>query len=213
MELARHLGQHFLSGGEVDGQVEGTDPDPLRPFGPQPHFDAFLIGVPARHMPESVDVEIGVEFPVDHREHIAIEPGRHSGGVVVGAHQPTGVLDQVGAQQQGVVGAHHLREGLEEFGTGSGCEVPDRRAEEHEQAPTAAGNLAEVLFEIATDSLDFDVRVLVLNGHRRGRQDVCIDVERDKPAQRSAIMQRVQKQTGLLRGAAAEFDQGVGLAG
>src|SRR6202000_1040763 len=46
--------------------------------------------------------EIGVEFPVDHREHVAIESRRHSGGVVIRVHQPIDVLDQIGAQQQAV---------------------------------------------------------------------------------------------------------------
>ncbi len=87
---------------KCDGQIQRRDPHPLCRACPQPHLDALFVGVPPGHMLEGVKVEIGIELAVDHGEHIAIEPGRHARAVVIGADQPAGVLDQVGAQQQGV---------------------------------------------------------------------------------------------------------------
>ena len=159
-ELARHLGEHLLAVGEVDGQVKRRRPAPAAPLSPQPHLDALLVGVPLRDVLEGVEVEVGVEFAVDHRQHVAVEPRGHAGTVVVGTHQPAGVLDQVGAQQQAVAGLQRLRQRGQEFGARPRCQIADRRAEERDQPPADAGNLAEVFLEIAAYGVDFDARVL-----------------------------------------------------
>ena len=97
--------------------------------GAQPHLDALLVGVPARDVLERVEVEIGVEFAIDHREHVAVEPRRYARTVVVGAHQPIDVLDQVGAQQQAVTGLQGVRQrrtGNRLAGRASGCRSSSR---------------------------------------------------------------------------------------
>ena len=113
-------------------------------------------------MLERVEVEVGVEFAVDHREHVAVEPRRHAGAVVVGAYQPAGVLHQVGAQQQGVTGLQRVRQRGQELGARPGRQVADRRAEEDDQTPADAGDLAEVFLEITAHRVDLDARVLLL---------------------------------------------------
>src|SRR5581483_5384070 len=83
----------------------------------------------------------------------------------------------------------------------------------HEQSPTAAGNLGQVFLEITADGGDFDTGVFTLDGRRGRRQHVRVDVERDEPAQRAAVAQRVQQHPGLLRRPAAQLDQGVRAGG
>ena len=110
-----------------------------------------------------VDVEIGVEFPVDDRELIAVELGIEPGGVVIGAHEPATVLDQIGAQQQAVPRPHHRRQHCEEFRAWLRRQVADRRPQEGEQPAPTFGNSGSVRLEIATDSGDFDTWVLGLD--------------------------------------------------
>ena len=209
-ELARHLGEHLLARGEVDGQIQRADAHPLSGARPQPHLDALLVGVPPGHVLEGLEVEVGVELAVDHREHIAVEPRRHARAVVVGADQPAGVLDQVGAQQQGVARLQACRTaptGSRRAGPASGCRSWSPRNTTSRRAD--ARDLAEVLLEIAADGVDLDARILVEDGRARRLQHPGVDVERDEPAQRSAVAQRAEQQPGLLRGAAAELHQRV----
>jgi hypothetical protein len=141
-----------------------------------------LFAVPAGHVPVGVDVEVGVEFPVDDRKDVAVEPCCHSGRVVIGRDESAGVLDQVGAQQQAVTRPHHPGQRGEELRTRLSGEITDRRAQEHEQPPPAIRDLRQVLLEIATDSGNFDIGILTLNGRPRRRQHVGVDIERHEPA-------------------------------
>ncbi|CNV20997.1 Uncharacterised protein [Mycobacterium tuberculosis] len=92
-------------------------------------------------MLEGIDVEIRFEFPVDHGKHVAIELSRHPARIVVGAHQPGRVLDQVGAQQQAIARPHYPGQGRQELRARPGREVADRGPQEHKQAPSSPGNL------------------------------------------------------------------------
>ena len=119
--------------GEVDGQVQRADIDPLCARGTQPHLDALLVGVPPGDVVERVEIEVGVEFSVDHREHIAVELRGYARTVVVGTHQPVDILDQVGAQQQAVAGLQGVRQRGKELGARTRRQIADRRAKEGDQ--------------------------------------------------------------------------------
>src|SRR5580704_19419031 len=69
-ELGRDLGAHFLPRGKRDHQVEIVDRDPLRTLRAQPHLDPLVLRVPQRDVPEFIHVEVRVELPVDHHEHV-----------------------------------------------------------------------------------------------------------------------------------------------
>jgi hypothetical protein len=57
-------------------------------------------------------------------QHVAVELGGDPGGVVVGGDQPSGVFDQVSAEQQAVAGDQALREGAQEPGGCAGSRLP-----------------------------------------------------------------------------------------
>jgi hypothetical protein len=46
--------------------------------------------------------EVRVQIPVDHPQDVAVELRGHAGRIVVGPHEPSGVLHQVGAEEQAV---------------------------------------------------------------------------------------------------------------
>ena len=110
-----------------------------------------------------------VELPVHHGEHIAVERRGDACAVVVGAHQPIGVLHQVGAQQQAVAGPHQCRPAW--TGTrarGPGVRLPMVEPRKAINARSAARDLAKVLFEVATHGIDLDARIL-FEDRRAGR--------------------------------------------
>ncbi len=111
-------------------------------------------------MLEGLGVEVRIEFPVHHVEHVPVELRRHARAVVVGTHQPVGVLDQVRTQQQCVAGRERVGEGTEELRSRPRREVADGGSEEDHQASAARRDLAEVFFEVATDGIDFDAGIL-----------------------------------------------------
>ena len=67
-----------------------------------------------------------------------------------------------------------------------------------------------MLFEVSADRVDLDAGIFLSDGGTCRLEHGCIDVERDEPAQRSAVSEGVQQGPGLLRRAAAEFDERVG---
>ena len=131
----------------------------------------------------ALEVEICVQFAIDYREHIAVELRCDAGAVVVGAYQPTGVLDQVGAQQQAVARLQRVRQRRQEVRSRTRCQVADRGAEEHHQTPADPRDLAEMFLEIATHRIDLDARIFTLDGGTGRVEHPGVDVERDEPAQ------------------------------
>src|SRR4029079_12981076 len=182
-EFAGYLGEHLLAVGEVDDQVQCSNVDPLPTRRAQPHLDALLAGVPPRNVPERAEIEICVQFPIDYREHVAVELRCDAGTVVVGAYQPTRVLDEVGAEQQAVARLQRVRQRSQEILSRSRCQVADRRAEKYHQTPADARYLAEMLLEITTHRIDFDTRVFTLDGGSGRVEHPGVHVERDEPAQ------------------------------
>ena len=66
----------------------------------QPHLDPLGLRVPRRDVLERVQVEVGAEFGVQHREHVLVELGGDPRLVVVRGDQRGRVLDQVGTEQE-----------------------------------------------------------------------------------------------------------------
>ena len=90
-------------------------------------------------MLEGVEVEVGAEPRVEHGEHVLVERGGDAGGVVVGGLERLPVLDQVGAQQEAVVGPEQVGDAREEAGPLLRLEVADRPAEERDHARPPSG--------------------------------------------------------------------------
>ena len=164
-----------------------VDPHLLRTACAQPHLDALLVGVPPGDVLERVEVEVGVEFAVHHGEHVLVELRGHARGVVVGPHQAVGVLDQVGAEQQGVTRLQAVGQRGEELGARPGGEVADGRAEERRPAavPTCGilprcSSKSPQTASISTPGYSSPMAAPADSSIAR------VDVERDEPAQRSA---------------------------
>ncbi len=73
-----------------------------------------------------------------------------------------------------------------------------------------AGQFTEVLLEVAHFGVDVESRELPTDRRAGLLQDDRVDVEGDEPLQGSRLRECSQEASGLLRGAAAEFQQGGG---
>src|SRR4051794_33800454 len=90
-------------------------------------------------MLERVDVEVGAELGVAHRQHVLVELGGDPARVVVRGDQAGDRLHEVGAEEEAVVEVHVAVEVDEEPLPLLRREVPDRAAEERdESAPYGA---------------------------------------------------------------------------
>jgi len=65
------------------------------------HLDAAAVGIVEGMVAETRKIEVAVEFAVDAREEVEIEPGRDAGFVVVGGVEDAAVLYQVDPDDQG----------------------------------------------------------------------------------------------------------------
>lgn len=64
-----------------------AQPDAVRTFRHQTHFDPVLGPVIDCPVGEVGRLEIGVQEPVDHLQHVQIERGGHALGVIIGRFQ------------------------------------------------------------------------------------------------------------------------------
>ena len=101
-ELRRHLGPHLFARVEGHRQPQVADGHDLPAGRAELHLYPLALGVPDRDVLELLDIEVGPQLPVDDLQDVAVELGRDSGRVVVGAQQPAGVFHQVGAEQEHV---------------------------------------------------------------------------------------------------------------
>jgi hypothetical protein len=90
-------------------------------------------------------------------------------------------------------------------------EVPDARAEEADEPPSLARQVAEVALEVADDPADVRLRVLPREPLHAFRERHLVHVEQHDPAQAPRRAQRVEQEPGLLRRPGAELDERVGL--
>ena len=180
-ELGRDLGPHLLAGGELDRACRAPRAAPSgRPAsaGGCPSAPRLVV---AGDVLEGVEVEVGAELAVEHREHVLVELGGDAAGVVVGGLEPRSVLDQVGAEQEAgprgpsalAIRARNSRRWLR-------VEVADRAAEEGDQAAAVAvGDALEVVLEVADEAAHREARVLVDQQLGGLVGDLLGDVDRD----------------------------------
>src|SRR5205807_1720808 len=89
-------------------------------------------------------------------------------------------------------------------------EVPDRAAEECDEARTAGRDPVEVALEVADDGVYVDAWVLAFDRVGGVAQGRLAHVERDEAPKGSVRRERVQQQPRLLRRARAQLDERVG---
>src|SRR3712207_9001332 len=65
-----------------------------------PYTTLFRSRVPDRAVAEAAQVEIGAGLPVQPRQQVQVEGGRHPRGIDVGRLQHRRILDEVGAEQR-----------------------------------------------------------------------------------------------------------------
>ena len=165
---------------------------------------------------EARRVEIAVEIGVDDVQHVAVELRGHAGGVVVGGLERRPVLDQVGADQEPVVGPEHRAHAAQERAPLAAVEVAERAAEEGDQPPPA----------VRAQALAGPARSRRRRRGSRGRRTsrarraaelahrALGDVDRHVGASPARRDHRVEQRVRLARRARAELDQllGRGLA-
>jgi hypothetical protein len=161
---------------------------------------------------EGLGVEVGAQLAVDDMEHVAVELGGDALRVVVGGFDDRRVLDEVGAEQEGVAGAQHAAHVAEQAPAASGWEVADRASQQGDQATATVGwrHLAQVALEVADDAVYLEPGVVVdqlvggLAHHALG------DVDRHVALR---ALHRVEQHPRLQRGAGAQLHQLAGRVG
>ncbi len=161
-------------------------------------------------MLERVRVEVGVQFAVDDVEDVPVELGGDPGRVVVGADEASGVLDEVGAEEEEVTVVHGGADAAEEPDPLGGRHVADRPAEEGDEAPLAAGQEGQVLLVVGDDGPDGQVRMV--GGDPGGGlfEELAAHVDRYVGAEGAG--EGVEQEAGLPR-SGAEFEEGLGAGG
>ena len=93
-------------------------------------------------MSKSLRIEVGIEFPVQPHQQIAVKRRRHPGRIVVGSLQNTiSLFDQIDTQQQAIPGIKSRPHTFQQRQRFSGLEVPDARSDIEHQ-PSFVGNVA-----------------------------------------------------------------------
>ena len=161
-------------------------------------------------MVERVRIEVRAELPVDDREHVLVEGRRNPGAVVIRRDQRGGVLDQVGAEEQRVVGTQLRPEAGQELGAFVGQQVAQRSAEEREQARAVPLRQLQTVQEVGDQHVHAKLGVVGEQRVSRLRQGALADIYRQVALQRAGGAEGVDQQAGFLGGARAEFDQGSG---
>ncbi len=119
----------------------------------------FVLGIPARLVGEPPLIERRVQLGVDGRQSVADERLGHASAVVVRRLQAGHVLDEVDADEEGVVSRERGSQRLEEPCPLLGVQVPDRASQEGDQPALASRERAEVALEVADDRVDENPRV------------------------------------------------------
>src|SRR4029079_10880040 len=115
-----------LAGAEFNGGAAHSDL--LPPGAGEVHFDAPALGVVESVMLERTKIEVGAEFAVDAAEQIEIEFRSHTGGVVVGAIEDVGRLDEIDPDQESSTGAEQARGAAQKCRRLVRLEITDRGA-------------------------------------------------------------------------------------
>ena len=159
-------------------------------------------------MVEALRLEVRSELTVDHVEHVAVEGGGDAGSVVVRRLEHVGALDEVGTEQQVVLGPQAACNSSEESSPGARREVADRAAEERDDSRTERVRHArQVALVVADDAVDGEARVFVDDGARQSADHGLRDIDRHVALQRADVRQGRQQQARLRRCAAAQLDE------
>ena len=108
-----------------------------------------LFAVPDGSVVEVSRLNVDVQERGDHRDHVAVELGRHPRGIVVGRDETTGILHPVGSKKKKIVGSQHRGDGPKELGSRNRLVVADGSPEKGDE-PTAGGrDRAEIVVDVA----------------------------------------------------------------
>src|SRR5437762_1859903 len=97
------------------------------------HLDAGASSIPEGNMPKLVHSEAAAEFTINSDQHILVESGSHSLGIIVSSVQQPGSLDQVKSQQKSIAGAQRFAHVSQEFQGLVRLEVSNGRANQQDQ--------------------------------------------------------------------------------
>src|SRR5262249_19105063 len=116
-------------------------------------------------------------------------------------------LDEVGAQEEAVLGAEQVADPAQEAGPLMGPEVADRAAEERDDARSLDRHALEVELEVADEAVDADP--LVLRGDRVGgvAGGLLIDGDRAVGVEAAGLPHRIEQASGLAGRSRPELDQ------
>ena len=118
------------------------------------------------------------------------------------------LLDQVGAQQDPIIGAEQGGKPGEEVAPRLRVEVADRAAEEGDEASAlAVGDALQVMLEVADQAADGEAGVLLNQRLRRLVGDLLRDIDRHVGPQAAGIAHCAQQVTGLRGRAGPELNQ------
>ena len=161
-------------------------------------------------MLESVEVKVCAQAPVQNRQHVLVERRCYPVWVVVGEDESIVVFDQVGAEQEPVARCHGGHDVAQQFLALARGKVSDGAAQQCDQAGAAAGDLVEVMFEVADYSVDVHVWIASDQRFGAGSQDAIADIERDESLELPSGFEGIEERRGLVRSARAKLDEGVG---
>src|SRR5699024_8848801 len=151
----------------------------------------------------------GIQFAVEHLEHVAVEIGGDARGVVIRRHQAGGFFDQVQSQEKYLTRVHRVGKVGEAPAALLRRVVADRAAQERDQSGAGSGQQVEVAVDVGDDRLDGQPRALVRERGGRLAKRAATHVDGDVALQGPRTVHDVQQQAGLLRGARAQLEEDV----
>ncbi len=170
------------------------------------HLDPARLVVEVGPVSKGVQVECGVELPVEPCKHVQVEGRRHAFRVVVRCAQDLDVLAAVHAEDERALRADRRADPVQECRRFRRVQVADGRAGEERNAAGIGrqGRQREARGVVRADRRHAKVRILAGPFRRDGRQLFHRDVDRDV---RGRIAQRIEQGEHLHAGAAAVLDQ------
>ena len=184
--------------------------DGHRPTGAQAHLHPLAAAVEEGDVLERRGLEVRGQLAVHHVQDVAVELRGHTRCVVVGGLDHLRLLDQVGAEQEVIGGPQERPHVAQERTAAAGWEVPDRAAQQGDEARPLVGrarNAVEVALEVADDTVDLEPVVLVHQLHGGLAHHALGHVERQVAAGTRAGGHGVEQQPRLGGGARAKLDQ------
>src|SRR6266851_1881798 len=133
--LIRILSMNLFTLSELHLHVELPDSHSLFACAPDINFYAPCRFIVERAMRKGAQVKLATKLPIDARQHIQIESGRHPERVVVGSFQHGLVLFQIRAQQKRVAFVKHPTQRPQKLQSFIRVKVADVRTKKECQRP------------------------------------------------------------------------------